>query len=107
VLEALDRQPYDVVLMDLQMPEMDGREATREIRRLWPAAQRPRIIALTANAMPQDRADCLAAGMDDYISKPVRPDDLAQALERCAPRAATEQPATAPGERETSGLPEH
>src|SRR5581483_95695 len=81
-LAALHRQPYDVVLMDLQMPEMDGLEATRRIRQLWPQSQRPRIIAMTANAMQGDREQCLEAGMDDYVSKPVRIAELQAALER-------------------------
>jgi CheY-like chemotaxis protein/HPt (histidine-containing phosphotransfer) domain-containing protein len=89
-LEALERQPYDVVLMDMQMPEMDGLEATRRICKRWIPTRRPRIIAMTANAMRGDREQCLDAGMDDYISKPVRIDDLVQALERCAPPAAPE-----------------
>src|SRR5262249_11818738 len=84
VLDALERQPYDVMLMDMQMPEMDGLEATRQICRRWPPTHRPRIIAMTANAMQGDRELCLEAGMDDYISKPVRIDDLIAALERCA-----------------------
>jgi signal transduction histidine kinase/CheY-like chemotaxis protein len=82
VLEALERQAYDVVLMDVQMPELDGLEATRRIHARWDPAQCPRIIALTANAMHGDREECLAAGMDDYISKPVRFEDLIAALQR-------------------------
>ncbi len=85
VLEALERQPYDVVLMDVQMPEMDGLEASRRICERWSEGQRPRIIAMTASAMQGDRERCLAAGMDDYISKPVRVEELINALRRCQP----------------------
>jgi CheY-like chemotaxis protein len=85
-LEAVERThtvaPYDVILMDVQMPEMDGLEATRQIRARWPGGG-PRIIAMTANAMQGDREVCLAAGMDDYVSKPVRVEELVQALSRC------------------------
>jgi PAS domain S-box-containing protein len=81
-LEALERQPYDVVLMDVQMPEMDGLEASRRICERWPDASRPRIVAMTANAMIEDREACFAAGMDDYVAKPVRPEELADALRR-------------------------
>ncbi len=82
VLDALERQTYDLVLMDMQMPEMDGLEATRGIRRQWPGKEGPRIVAMTANAMQGDRERCLAVGMDDYVSKPVRVDELVQALVR-------------------------
>ncbi|HHE70736.1 MAG TPA: response regulator, partial [Chloroflexi bacterium] len=85
VLEALERQRYDVVLMDVQMPEIDGMEATRRIHERWPAGQRPRIIAMTAHALSGDQERCLEAGMDDYISKPVRMEELMGALERCQP----------------------
>jgi CheY-like chemotaxis protein len=81
-IEALRRQQYDVVLMDVQMPEMDGLEATRAIHREWPAAQRPRIIALTANVMKEDQEACFAAGMDDYLGKPIRVEELMAALSR-------------------------
>ena len=92
VLDALAREPYDVVLMDVQMPEMDGLEATRQARVRWDG--RPLwIVAMTANAMEGDREMCLAAGMNDYISKPVRPDILAAAL------AAAPVPAAAGGEK--------
>ncbi|MGC1393131.1 MAG: response regulator [Coleofasciculaceae cyanobacterium] len=80
VLEALHRQSYDVILMDMQMPEMDGLTATRSICQQWQKEVRPRIIAMTANAMEGDREACLAAGMDDYISKPIRTETLVQAL---------------------------
>ncbi len=80
-IAALEAQDYDVVLMDVQMPELDGLEATRRIRARWP--DRPlRIVAMTANAMEGDRETCLAAGMDDYVSKPIRPDELAAAPDR-------------------------
>jgi signal transduction histidine kinase/CheY-like chemotaxis protein len=84
VLDALRRQPYDVVLMDVQMPEMDGVQATQGVRELLPIDQQPWIIALTAYALPGDREQYIAAGMDDYISKPIRLQDLVEILERCA-----------------------
>ena len=77
----MTRQPYDVVFMDVQMPEMDGLEATRKIRAMSSVSQ-PRIIAMTANAMQGDRELCLAAGMDDYISKPIRVNELVESLMR-------------------------
>jgi len=83
-IEALERQQYDVVLMDVQMPEMDGLEATREICRRWPRAERPMIVAMTANAMQGDREACLAAGMDDYVSKPIRTEELVRALRQAS-----------------------
>jgi signal transduction histidine kinase/ActR/RegA family two-component response regulator len=86
-IEALQRQPYDVVLMDVQMPEMDGLEATRRILQRWGATERPRILAMTANAMQGDREECLAAGMDDYITKPIRVAALQQALLECRSRS--------------------
>jgi PAS domain S-box-containing protein len=84
VLEALQRQPYDVILMDVQMPEMDGLEASRAIHEGWSDEQRPRIVAMTANAMQGDREECLAAGMDDYLTKPVQIKALHEALEQAA-----------------------
>ena len=72
--------PYDAVLMDCQMPVMDGFEATRRIRQLYPEKRGIPIIAMTAHAMKGDRERCLEAGMDDYISKPVKPDDLFEVL---------------------------
>ena len=83
VLEDLRRQSYDVVLMDVQMPGMDGLTATRQICTEWVKEKRPRIIAMTANAMQGDREKCLSAGMDDYITKPVRPEALITALSKC------------------------
>ena len=85
VLAALEERRYDVVFMDTQMPEMDGLEATRRICKQWPPDQRPRIIALTADAMRGDRETCLAAGMDDYLSKPIDIAELQKALERAVP----------------------
>jgi CheY-like chemotaxis protein/HPt (histidine-containing phosphotransfer) domain-containing protein len=87
-LEALHRQSYDVILMDGQMPEMDGEQATIQIRTNWPAGQQPRIIAMTANAMQGDRERYLAVGMDDYVSKPIRVEELVRALEQSQPMAA-------------------
>jgi PAS domain S-box-containing protein len=82
VLSALGNRSYDLVLMDLQMPEMDGLEASRRIRRTVPADRQPKIIALTANAMQGDREICLDAGMDDYISKPVKLHEIIAAIRR-------------------------
>ena len=84
VLNALKRRRYDVILMDVQMPQMDGLEASRRICREWPDS-RPRIIAITADSMEEDRQACLKAGMDDYLSKPIRLPNLALALDNCPP----------------------
>jgi CheY-like chemotaxis protein len=78
-LQALERQPYDVVLMDIKMPEMDGFETARMIRQRW-SDNGPKIIAITAYAIDGDREKCLEAGIDDYIAKPVRIEDLKNAL---------------------------
>src|SRR5258706_59268 len=87
--ESVGRQAYDVVLMDVQMPEMDGLEASRRICARWDPANRPRIIAMTANAMQGDRDMCLKAGMDDYLTKPIRVDRLVEALSLAAQRKET------------------
>jgi signal transduction histidine kinase/DNA-binding response OmpR family regulator/HPt (histidine-containing phosphotransfer) domain-containing protein len=81
-VKAAIQLPYDLILMDVLMPEMDGLDATREIRARLPKDQQPRIVAMTANALTGDRERCLAAGMDDYISKPVQLDELAKVLRR-------------------------
>jgi signal transduction histidine kinase/DNA-binding response OmpR family regulator len=86
VLEALEREQYGLILMDVQMPEMDGLEATRQICARWPQKERPQIIAMTAFAMPEDKQKCLEAGMDDYLSKPIHSDDSALALKRAGDR---------------------
>lgn len=84
-LSALERQPYDLVLMDMQMPEMDGLEATRRIRQRWPDGTGPRIVAMTANATKEDYQACMDAGMDDYLSKPIRVQELTDALSKSKP----------------------
>jgi CheY-like chemotaxis protein len=84
-VRAIRQTRYDLILMDCQMPTMDGYEATRAIRdweRATPERRPHYIVALTANSMSGDRDRCLAAGMDDYVGKPVRREDLAAALER-------------------------
>lgn len=86
-LESLHRRAYDLVLMDIQMPEMDGLSATRRICADFPAQERPRIVAVTANAMQGDREQCLAAGMDDYTSKPLRIAELMRVLQSCRGRS--------------------
>src|SRR5438876_12152732 len=102
-LEALERKHYDIVFMDVQMPEMDGLEATRRIRESEralvsdPNATPPLvIIAMTANAMTGDREKCLKAGMDDYLSKPVRPEAVQAALKRWGPLAKSPSARPAP-----------
>src|SRR5690606_31487793 len=81
VLDALRRQPYDLVLMDVQMPEMDGLTATRRLREEFPPERQPRVVAMTANAMQGDRERCIEAGMDDYLAKPVKLDELKAVLD--------------------------
>ena len=80
VLEALEREWFDVILMDVQMPELDGIETTRRIRERWPQGTGPTVIAVTAGAFDEDRENCLAAGMDGYLAKPIRFSDLEAAL---------------------------
>jgi GAF domain-containing protein/CheY-like chemotaxis protein/anti-sigma regulatory factor (Ser/Thr protein kinase) len=87
-IESIERQPYDVVLMDVQMPEMDGLEASRRIVQRWARDERPHIVAMTANAMAGDRDECLAAGMDHYVTKPIRVDALIEALNQVPTRGS-------------------
>ncbi len=89
-IQALHRQDYDVIFMDVQMPEMDGIEATKKIIQQW-KEKRPRIVAMTANAMSGDRERFLSAGMDDYVSKPVKMDELESAIKRCVSTLQVEQ----------------
>jgi CheY-like chemotaxis protein len=103
-LKTMERQRYDLIFMDVQMPEMDGLEATRQIRERQKASPQSThfhsqitIVAMTANAMQGDREKCIAAGMDDYVAKPVRPEDIRLVLERWGSRAALS---------ECSGLPD-
>jgi len=82
VLDALQLNRYDLILMDIQMPDMDGIEGTKIIRALHPGGQNPRIVAMTAHAMNGDKERCFEAGMDDYLSKPIRVEELVSVLER-------------------------
>ena len=108
-IESVRRQTYDVILMDVQMPEMDGLEASRQINARWQSRDRPRIIAMTANAMQGDRDMCLAAGMDDYLTKPIRVERLVEALNQASARkgpmmsAPTIDAATFEALKETAG----
>jgi len=94
--EAVRRQPYDMILMDVQMPEMDGIEATRQICSEFESAVRPRIVALTAGVLPEERQACLDAGMDECLNKPVVREQLVDALQRCERRG--DPPAVLAGE---------
>jgi CheY-like chemotaxis protein len=85
VLAALDRQPYDLVFMDIQMPEMDGVDATHRIRQRWPATKQPTIVSMTANAFTEDQERYLAAGMHDHLSKPIQLDELVRVLSHVKP----------------------
>jgi CheY-like chemotaxis protein len=80
VIDALRRRSYDAILMDAEMPEMDGRQATMLIRRDFPSDEQPNIIAMTANAQPGDREEYLSLGMNDYITKPIKMEDMIRAL---------------------------
>ena len=82
VLQLLGIRNYDIIFMDIQMPEMDGFEATQEIIKRWGTSNRPKIIAMTANALQGDKEKCLEAGMDDYISKPLKVEEIQYAIER-------------------------
>ncbi|KAF0178892.1 MAG: multi-sensor hybrid histidine kinase [Limisphaerales bacterium] len=82
VLKLLEQQPFDLIFLDVQMPEMDGFEAARRIHAQWPDQRRPRLVAMTGNALEGDREKCLEAGMDDYVAKPVRITELQAVIER-------------------------
>jgi CheY-like chemotaxis protein len=106
-VNAATQLPYDVILMDVLMPALDGLDATRRIRELLPKERQPRIIAMTANALTGDRERCLAAGADDYISKPIQLSELAKVIERNQPGASGKHLDTVsvatPGVEATSG----
>jgi CheY-like chemotaxis protein len=95
-VQALERQPYDVLLLDVQMPKMDGLAVARYVCQKWPQEQRPYMIAVTANAMQDDREECLNAGMDDYIVKPVRVEELISAIHKHRPGPNETRAAAAP-----------
>jgi CheY-like chemotaxis protein len=96
VLKMLEMAPYDLVFMDCQMPEMDGYEATREIRRGERVGRRVVIVAMTAEAMAGARESCLASGMDDHIAKPVNLEDLFNALQKWLPERSPKKENLAP-----------
>ncbi len=102
VLEVLGRLDYDIIFLDVQMPGMDGYDAARAIREKWVSGEgrgrRPRLVAMTGNAMQGDREKCLAAGMDDYIAKPVRIEELSAALEKWGPPKAAVEGGASPAE---------
>lgn len=100
VLAALALRAYDLILMDIQMPEMDGLEATRHILEGWPAGERPQIVAMTAHAHNEARRLCVESGMDDYVTKPVRVEDLTRMLKR---RAQNEPMPDAPAVPQPAG----
>jgi CheY-like chemotaxis protein len=89
VINALRRQSYDVILMDAEMPEMDGREATMVLRKIFPANQQPQIIAMTANSSHGNRESFLSIGMNDYVTKPLDLEEMVRALLVCHPLPGT------------------
>lgn len=105
VMEALQRHAYDVILMDVNMPDMDGLTATQTIRTQLRPNEQPHVIALTANAMRDDYERCLAAGMNDYISKPIQVADLIAALSRVQPRSQTNHLLVPPTECQSEAVP--
>lgn len=88
-LELVEKQRYDLIFMDIQMPKMDGYETTKEIRQLEKGSHHTPIVALTANALQGDREKCINAGMDDYISKPFRSSDLERVLSQWLEKTKT------------------
>jgi CheY-like chemotaxis protein len=116
VLEALARQRYDLIFMDIEMPEMNGLEATRQIRQRWPGAQGPRIVAVTAETSLQEKEACLAVGVDDFVGKPIPLGALVASLQKCqgetppgqgvsAPPTSTVEPKAAPVPSTQENLP--
>jgi signal transduction histidine kinase/ligand-binding sensor domain-containing protein/DNA-binding response OmpR family regulator/HPt (histidine-containing phosphotransfer) domain-containing protein len=103
VIRALERQRFDLVFLDAQMPVMDGYQATRQIRQRWSDSERPRLIAMTASAMRGDREKCLEAGMDDYISKPVEIAEIRRVLEQAGQRSAPSDARAQAGQGTSSG----
>ena len=92
VIQAIERQPFDLLFLDIEMPEMDGYETTRRIRQRWTEAERPRLVAMTANVMRGEREKCLESGMDDYIPKPIEISEVRRALEYWGARASGATP---------------
>ena len=105
-VQALQSLHYDLVLMDCEMPEVDGYEATRRIRNPATGTLNPRIpiVAVTANAMPGDREKCLACGMDDYLPKPIEPDELTQVLAKWTDQPARADRCSAPRDGRSNGV---
>ncbi|MDX2216720.1 MAG: PAS domain S-box protein [Oculatellaceae cyanobacterium bins.114] len=103
-VKSAQRQSYDLILMDVQMPEMDGLAATRQIRQLC-SETHPRIVAVTAHAMPSDREECLQAGMNDYLSKPVFLEELVQVIKRCGGVGQAPTPCQPPAQSTKSPAP--
>ena len=93
VIKSLEEGSYDLIFMDIQMPEMDGLEATSQVIAKW-GEERPRIVALTANAMREDREKCYEVGMDDYLTKPFKPVELEEAITKTYEKIFSEENST-------------